>query len=78
MDPQGEAEKMVEEFDRRRRYVYEAIKSMPRVRVVKPQGAFYILPNISGFGKTPEDLAGLPAGQGSDRCASRDGPGRAR
>jgi aminotransferase len=54
--PQEEARKMVEEFDRRRRYVYEALKGMPGVHVVKPQGAFYILPNIKVFGKTPEEL----------------------
>jgi aminotransferase len=54
--PQEEARKMVEEFDRRRRYVYEALKGMPGVHVVKPQGAFYILPNIKAFGKTPEEL----------------------
>jgi aminotransferase len=53
---QAEAKKMVEEFDRRRRYVYEALKSMPGIQVVKPKGAFYILPNIKVFGKTPEEL----------------------
>ena len=54
--PQGEADKMVKEFDRRRDLVYGALKEMPGVRVVKPMGAFYIFPNISAFGKTPEEM----------------------
>ena len=54
--PQAEAEKMVEEFDRRRELVYGALKEMPGIEVVKPMGAFYIFPNIRAFGKTPEEL----------------------
>jgi aminotransferase len=53
---QIEAERMVREFDRRRNLVYEALKEMPGVRVTKPKGAFYIMPNISGIGMTPDEL----------------------
>ena len=52
----AEADKMVKEFDRRRDLVYEALKDMPGIRVVKPMGAFYIFPNIRAFGKTPEEM----------------------
>jgi aspartate/methionine/tyrosine aminotransferase len=54
--PQIEAEKMVKEFDRRRNLVYEALKAMPGIEVVKPKGAFYIFPNIKALGKTPDEL----------------------
>jgi aminotransferase len=53
---QIEAEKMVKEFDRRRNLVYEALKAMPGIEVVKPKGAFYIFPNIKALGKTPDEL----------------------
>jgi aspartate/methionine/tyrosine aminotransferase len=53
---QLEAERMVQEFDRRRHLVYEALQAMPGIRVLKPKGAFYIFPNISSTGKTPENL----------------------
>jgi aspartate/methionine/tyrosine aminotransferase len=55
--PQGEAERMVREFDRRRNLVYEALKEMPGIHVIKPRGAFYIFPNIKSFGKTSEEMA---------------------
>jgi len=55
--PQGEAERMVREFDRRRNLVYEALKEMPGIHVIKPKGAFYIFPNIKNFGKTSEEMA---------------------
>ena len=51
-----EAERMVQEFDRRRNLVYGALKQMPGIRVLKPKGAFYIFPNISSTGKTPDEL----------------------
>jgi aspartate/methionine/tyrosine aminotransferase len=53
---QVEAERMVQEFERRRNLVYEALTEMPGIRVLKPKGAFYIFPNISAIGKTPEAL----------------------
>ena len=53
---QIEAEKMVKEFDRRRNLVFEALKAMPGIEVVKPKGAFYIFPNIKALGKTPDEL----------------------
>ena len=53
---QIEAERMVREFDRRRNLVYEALKEMPGVRVTKPKGAFYIMPNISRIGMSADEL----------------------
>jgi aspartate/methionine/tyrosine aminotransferase len=54
--PQDEVKAMVAEFDRRRLLVYNALRTMPGIRVSKPQGAFYIFPNITETGKTAEEL----------------------
>ena len=54
---QDAARSMVAEFDRRRRLVYHALRSMPGIRVVQPKGAFYIFPNIQETGKTSEAMA---------------------
>jgi aminotransferase len=54
---QAEAGKMVAEFDRRRNLVYGALKGMPGIEVVKPMGAFYILPNIRALGRTSVELS---------------------
>ena len=54
--PQDEVNSMIAEFDRRRLLVYNALRTMPGIRVSKPQGAFYIFPNITRTGKTAEEL----------------------
>jgi aspartate aminotransferase len=44
---------MVNEFQRRRDYVVTRLAGMKGVKIVKPQGAFYALPDISGvFGRS--------------------------
>jgi len=40
--------KMIVEFDRRRRYMADRLAAMPGVKVVRPQGAFYCFPDVSG------------------------------
>lgn len=42
--------KMVKAFDERRERIYELMHAIPGVKCPKPQGAFYILPNIAAFG----------------------------
>src|SRR5438552_16336412 len=50
--PQDEIAKMVGEFDRRRRFIVDALNAIPGVTCVMPKGAFYVFPNVSGlFGK---------------------------
>jgi aspartate aminotransferase len=50
--PQDEIAKMVGEFDRRRRFIIEALNAVPGVRCNTAKGAFYAFPNVSGlFGK---------------------------
>jgi aminotransferase len=54
--PQTEITRMMEEFDRRRNLVYEALRGMRKIHVVKPLGAFYIFPNIEETGKTSMEM----------------------
>lgn len=53
----GQVRAMVAEFQRRRDMVYEALLSIPGVRVCKPQGAFYIFPNLESITKDTEEFA---------------------
>jgi aspartate aminotransferase len=39
---------MKAEFDRRRVYMFDRLNAMPGVRCVRPQGAFYAFPDVSG------------------------------
>jgi len=39
---------MLEEYDRRRRYVVDRLNDMEGVECVEPKGAFYVFPNVSG------------------------------
>ena len=47
--PQDEIEKMHQEFERRRDFVYSKLQGMDGVSCTKPQGAFYAFPNISAY-----------------------------
>jgi aspartate aminotransferase len=50
--PQDSVKKMVNEFDRRRKYIVQRLNAMPGVKCAMPKGAFYVFPNITGlFGK---------------------------
>lgn len=45
--PQEQITKMAREFEKRRNYIVEALNAIPGVTCPKPQGAFYVFPNIS-------------------------------
>ena len=48
---------MSEEFDMRRNYMFDRLSKISNVTAVKPQGAFYILVNISQLGLTSQNFA---------------------
>jgi aspartate aminotransferase len=48
---------MREEFDMRRNYMFDRISKISNVTAVKPEGAFYILVNISQLGLTSQNFA---------------------
>lgn len=47
--PQDEIENMHQEFEKRRDFVYSKLWEMDGVSCTKPQGAFYVFPNISTY-----------------------------
>ncbi len=47
--PQQEMKKMIAEFQQRRDYLTDQFRNIPGISCNKPQGAFYIFPNISSF-----------------------------
>jgi len=49
---QDSVQKMIVEFDRRRRYIVSRLNAMPGITCSLPKGAFYVFPNVTGlFGK---------------------------
>ena len=65
--PQDSVNKMVAEFDKRRMYIVDRLNSIPGVTCFKPQGSFYVFPNVSSYyGKTG---AGKKLGGSGDLAA---------
>ncbi len=56
--PQGDVETMVREFRERRDLVVDGLNAIPGVRCHRPQGAFYVFPDIAGTGFSGAQLAG--------------------
>ena len=54
--PQDSVERMVRAFDERRRVILERLNGLPGVRCVRPGGAFYAFPNITGTGRSSREL----------------------
>jgi aspartate/methionine/tyrosine aminotransferase len=50
---------MVEEFNRRRDYIADAVDRLPGFSCKKPAGAFYLFPSIEGTGLSGVELAQL-------------------
>jgi aspartate/methionine/tyrosine aminotransferase len=55
--PQDDVEAMVVEFRARRDLVVDGLNAIPGVRCLRPSGAFYAFPDVSGTGLTGSDLA---------------------
>lgn len=47
--PMDCVKKMIEEFDRRRRYIVRSLNEIPGVSCVMPKGAFYVFPKLSSL-----------------------------
>lgn len=50
-------EKMVEEFRKRRDVFVDGLNQIRGIRCLKPLGAFYLFPNISGLGRPSKEIA---------------------
>jgi aspartate aminotransferase len=57
--PQDRVSEVVEIYQSRRDVMVAGLNDMPGVKCEKPQGAFYVFPNVKAFGKSSEELAGL-------------------
>ena len=55
--PQACVAEMVAEYDRRRRFMTEALNSIPGVRCPLPEGAFYLFPSVAYRGMDSNALA---------------------
>jgi aspartate/methionine/tyrosine aminotransferase len=55
--PQGPIDDMVKEFRARRDLVVDGLNAIPGIRSLRPKGAFYAFPEISGTGLTGADMA---------------------
>lgn len=55
--PQDEVEKMIAEFDKRRKIIVEGLNSIKGFNCTMPDGAFYAFPRISDTGYTSKELA---------------------
>lgn len=47
--PQDSVKRMVEEFDRRRKYIVNELRSIPHISCIMPAGAFYVFPKIDSL-----------------------------
>jgi aspartate aminotransferase len=55
--PHDSIDAMTKEFRRRRDRIVDGLNAIPGISCVKPKGAFYVFPNITGLGQTSEITA---------------------
>jgi len=55
--PQDEVDRMVEEFRARRDLIVDGLNSIPGVSCLRPAGAFYVFPDMSGTGLSGRELS---------------------
>ena len=55
--PQEVVATMVAEYQRRRNRVLELVNAIPGLHAQKPQGAFYVFPNVRAFGIPSKEIA---------------------
>jgi aspartate/methionine/tyrosine aminotransferase len=55
--PQNFVTEMVTEYQHRRDRMLELVNAIPGVHVQKPQGAFYVFPNVKSYGLSSKEIA---------------------
>ena len=55
--PQDAVDAMVAEFRTRRDLVVDGLNAIPGIRCLRPEGAFYVFPDVSGTGLSGSELA---------------------
>ncbi len=68
--PQGDVERMVAEFRRRRDVIVDGLNKIDGIHCLKPLGAFYVFANITGTGMKSAELAEMLLNQTGVACLS--------
>jgi aspartate/methionine/tyrosine aminotransferase len=55
--PKEHVNEMLKEYMKRRDIILKEINAIPSVRCHKPEGAFYVFPNVRGFGLSSTEIA---------------------
>jgi aspartate/methionine/tyrosine aminotransferase len=56
--PQDQVDGMVNEYQKRRDAIVDGLNAIPGITCQRPQGAFYVFPNIKSFGISSSEMAG--------------------
>jgi aspartate/methionine/tyrosine aminotransferase len=54
---QTQVDEVVAEYQHRRDAIVDGLNSLPGITCRKPQGAFYVFPNITALGKSSDEVA---------------------
>jgi len=68
--PQDAVDKMIAEFHRRRDIIVEGLNAIDGITCKKPQGAFYVFPNITGTGLNSQEFADMMLNEAGVACLS--------
>lgn len=68
--PQDVAEEMIAEFKRRRDVIVDGLNAIPGFRCHRPQGAFYVFPNIEATGRSSQFMADYLLNEAGVACLS--------
>lgn len=60
----------IKEFQKRRDIIVDGLNAIPGMRCLKPQGAFYVFPNIEGTGMKSQDCADFLLNTAGVACLS--------
>ena len=74
--PQDDVEAMVEEFRARRELIVNGLDAIPGIRCLKPHGAFYVFPNVSGTGMAGPEMANRLLDEAGVACLAGTAFGR--
>ncbi|HEX3723434.1 MAG TPA: pyridoxal phosphate-dependent aminotransferase [Nitrolancea sp.] len=75
--PQDAVDTMVAEFRRRRDAIVNGLNEIPGITCRTPAGAFYVFPNITGLGRSSDEIANLLLNEGGVALLAGTAFGRA-
>ena len=66
--PQDESEAMMAEFRKRSTFIVNGLNAIEGITCPTPEGAFYAFPDITGLGRSSEEVADLILNEGHVAC----------